>query len=66
MAFNRKVMLGCRASKVRTMSFDAFESINYPYIGEISSLDFISAGKTLWKKEESSVPRHPIQTKYFC
>ena len=24
-AFNRKVMLGCRASKVRTMSFDAFE-----------------------------------------
>ena len=37
-AFNRKVMLGCRASKVRTMSFDAFESINYPYIGEISSL----------------------------
>ena len=37
-AFNRKVMLGCRASKVRTMSFDAFESINYPYVGEISSL----------------------------
>ena len=34
-AFNRKVMLGCRASKVRTMSFDAFESINYPYVGEI-------------------------------
>ena len=27
-AFNRKVILGCRASKVRTMSFDAFESIN--------------------------------------
>ena len=37
-AFNRKVILGCRASKVRTMSFDAFESINYPYVGEISSL----------------------------
>lgn len=37
-AFNRKVMLGCRASKVRTMSFDAFESINYPNVGEISSL----------------------------
>ncbi|MCC8105285.1 MAG: asparaginase [Clostridiales bacterium] len=36
--FNRKVILGCRASKVRTMSFDAFESINYPNIGEISSL----------------------------
>lgn len=37
-AFNRKVMLGTRASKVRTMSFDAFESINYPYIAEINSL----------------------------
>ncbi len=36
--FNRKVISGCRASKVRTMSFDAFESINYPNIGEISSL----------------------------
>ncbi|MEY8337662.1 asparaginase [Lachnospiraceae bacterium 62-35] len=29
-AFNRKIMLGARVSKVRTMSFDAFESINYP------------------------------------
>ncbi len=37
-AFNRKVILGCRASKVRTVSFDAFESINYPNVGEISSL----------------------------
>ncbi|WP_026518595.1 asparaginase [Butyrivibrio sp. MC2021] len=37
-AFNRKVMLGCRASKVRSMSFDAFESINYPYVAQISSL----------------------------
>jgi L-asparaginase len=37
-AFNRKVMLGCRASKVRSMSFDAFESINYPYVAKISSL----------------------------
>lgn len=31
--FNRKIMLGCRTSKVRTVSFDAFESINYPQIG---------------------------------
>ncbi len=37
-AFNRKVMLGCRVSKVRSMSFDAFESINYPNIATISSL----------------------------
>ncbi len=37
-AFNRKVMLGCRTSKVRSLSFDAFESINYPDIATISSL----------------------------
>lgn len=37
-AFNRKVMLGCRASKVRTLSFDAFDSINAPNAAEISSV----------------------------
>ncbi len=47
-AFNRKVMLGCRASKVRSLSFDAFESINYPYIAKISSLGM--------RIEKSAVP----------
>ena len=37
-AFNRKVMLGCRTSKVRSMSFDAFDSANYPNVAEISAL----------------------------
>jgi L-asparaginase len=37
-AFNRKIILGCRASKVRSLSFDAYDSINYPLIGQISSL----------------------------
>lgn len=37
-AFDRKVMLGCRASKLRTVGFDAFESINHPYVARISSL----------------------------
>lgn len=30
-AFSRKVMLGCRAVKVRAESFDAFESVNMRY-----------------------------------
>ena len=29
-AFDRKVILGCRAVKTRTRGFDAFESVNYP------------------------------------
>lgn len=35
-AFNRKIILGTRASKIKTLDFDAFESINYPYIATIS------------------------------
>ncbi|MCR5321456.1 MAG: asparaginase [Lachnospiraceae bacterium] len=36
--FNRKVMLGCRTSKVRSHSFDAFDSINYPVVAEVSAM----------------------------
>lgn len=36
-AFNRKIICGCRAVKVRTMGFDAFESVNASYLGEICS-----------------------------
>lgn len=34
-AFNRKIISGCRAVKVRTLGFEAFESVNAPYLGEI-------------------------------
>ena len=37
-AFNRKVILGARAVKVRTTGFHAFESVNYPYIATVNSL----------------------------
>ena len=33
--FNGKVILGTRARKVKTKSFDAFESVNYPYLAQI-------------------------------
>ena len=36
LAFDRKVMLGCRGVKVRTSGFDAFESINYPYVAKVT------------------------------
>lgn len=39
-AFNRKLINGCRAVKTRTMGFDAFESVNAPYLGEIFSDGF--------------------------
>ncbi len=64
-AFNRKVILGCRASKVRTMSFDAFESINYPYVGEISSLGLHIRKENLLKKRGIFRPQPAYSNKVF-
>lgn len=64
-AFNRKVILGCRASKVRTMSFDAFESINYPYVGEISSLGLHIRQDNLLKKHGIFRPQTAYSDKVF-
>lgn len=38
LAFDRKVMLGCRAVKVRATGFSAFQSINARYAATVSSL----------------------------
>ena len=35
-AFDRKVILGTRAVKTRTTGFDAFESVNWPCVGQVS------------------------------
>ncbi len=37
LAFDRKIILGCRAVKVRTEGFTAFESINFHSIGKITA-----------------------------
>lgn len=37
LAFDRKVMLGCRSVKVRTINFNAFESVNVPPIARVTS-----------------------------
>ena len=41
LAFDRKVMLGCRAVKVRASGFSAFESINSRYAGIVSNLGLV-------------------------
>lgn len=38
LAFDRKIMLGCRAVKVRASGFSAFESINSQYVGRVTAL----------------------------
>ncbi len=49
LAFDRKIMLGCRAVKVRASGFSAFESINARYTALVSN-----AGLTV---DESLIPR---------
>lgn len=40
-AFDRKIILGCRSVKVRTTAFNAFESVNWPYIANIDSAGLV-------------------------
>lgn len=58
-AFDRKIMLGCRTSKVRTMSFNAFESINCPYVGEVNAF-----GLQLYTDRKPKMTRINLQTDY--
>lgn len=37
-AFDHSIMLGCRTSKVRSIGYHAFESINYPEVGNTNAL----------------------------
>ncbi|BCN29983.1 asparaginase [Anaeromicropila herbilytica] len=39
-AFDHKVILGTRGVKVRTKGFDAFESVNYPYVAIVDGSGF--------------------------
>ena len=41
LAFDRKVMRGCRAVKVRASGFSAFESINATYSAQVSNLGLV-------------------------
>jgi len=57
LAFDRKVMLGCRAVKVRASGFSAFESVNARYAAQVSNLGL--------KVDERVIPRRSGQAE-FC
>lgn len=50
-AFARKIILGTRAVKARTRSFDAFESINLPFIAQEDARGLVFSDVT--------IPEHP-------
>ena len=47
LAFDRKVMLGCRAVKVRASGFSAFESVNARYAGLVSNRGLVLDNRVL-------------------
>ena len=49
LAFDRKVMRGCRAVKVRASGFSAFESVNARYVGLVSNQGLVIDPGTLPK-----------------
>ncbi len=52
LAFDRKVMLGCRAVKVRASGFSAFESVNARYAGIVSNRGLVLDERVLPEKKE--------------
>ncbi len=47
LAFDRKIMLGCRAVKVRASGFSAFESVNARYAGIVSNRGLVLDDRVL-------------------
>lgn len=54
LAFDRKVMLGCRNVKVRTINFDAFESVNVPPVARVTSDGLVFSKQNLPKNTKDT------------
>lgn len=54
LAFDRKVMLGCRAVKVRASGFSAFESVNARYAAQVSNQGLVIDPQVLPKFQGQS------------
>lgn len=57
LAFDRKVMLGCRAVKVRASGFSAFESVNARYVATVTNRGLVVDEQAL------PIPHGPAQLK---
>ncbi len=64
-AFDRKIILGCRAVKVRTSGFTAFESINFHSVGKINSNGLIIQNEYLSNSNLEPKLNTKIETNVF-
>ena len=60
-AFDHKILNGCRAVKVRTMGFDAFESVNAPNEGEV-----LANGLHLYRRRHSPYTQPCVLKDRIC
>ena len=65
LAFDRKVMLGCRAVKVRASGFSAFESVNARYAGVVSNRGLVLDERVLPKVQGEAKLRSDISESVF-
>ena len=65
LAFDRKVMLGCRAVKVRASGFRAFESINARYAGLVSNQGLVVDRQALPTRKGQAQLKDSISDEVF-
>ena len=65
LAFDRKVMRGCRAVKVRASGFSAFESVNAKYVGIVSNQGLVINPGALPKQNGPTKLMTDISTEVF-
>ena len=65
LVFDRKVMLGCRAVKVRASGFSAFESVNARYAAQVSNLGLVVDHEILPKANGEAQLRPDISRGVF-
>ncbi len=65
LAFDRKVMLGCRAVKVRASGFSAFESVNARYAGRVSNRGLVLDERVLPQSRGAAALRTDISESVF-
>ena len=65
LAFDRKVMLGCRAVKVRASGFSAFESVNARYAGRVSNLGLVLDRDVIRKPRGEAALKDQISKNVF-
>ena len=65
LAFDRKVMLGCRAVKVRASGFSAFESVNARYAAQVSNRGLVVDPRVLPESHGEAAFRPEISQSVF-